>query len=156
MQQLLRAVSHIPCGRATFKPGITAKYSRNLSFRPRCTPQLHCAGRVLCRGSILNFGQTARPASAAHRLMATVGTSQHTHTNRLAQEESPYLLQHQHNPVSTNLHASSMSRSPMAESAGYSTQVDWYPWSNEAFDKAKKEDKPIFLSVGYSTCHWSV
>lgn len=52
------------------------------------------------------------------------------HTNRLAQEESPYLLQHQHNPV------------------------DWYPWSNEAFAKAAKEDKPIFLSVGYSTCHW--
>ena len=33
-------------------------------------------------------------------------------------------------------------------------QVDWYPWGKEAFDKAKTEDKPIFLSVGYSTCHW--
>src|SRR5687767_12999605 len=52
------------------------------------------------------------------------------HTNRLAQESSPYLLQHAHNPV------------------------DWYPWSDEAFEKAKKENKPIFLSVGYSTCHW--
>ncbi|KAM6951185.1 spermatogenesis-associated protein 20 [Aplochiton taeniatus] len=51
-------------------------------------------------------------------------------TNRLAQERSPYLLQHAHNPV------------------------DWYPWGQEAFDKAKSEDKPIFLSVGYSTCHW--
>ncbi|XP_041670787.1 spermatogenesis-associated protein 20 [Cheilinus undulatus] len=54
----------------------------------------------------------------------------HRHTNRLAKERSPYLLQHAHNPV------------------------DWYPWGQEAFDKAKAEDKPIFLSVGYSTCHW--
>ncbi len=53
-----------------------------------------------------------------------------THTNRLAKEKSPYLLQHAHNPV------------------------DWYPWGEEAFEKAKKENKPIFLSVGYSTCHW--
>ncbi|MEM9481575.1 MAG: thioredoxin domain-containing protein, partial [Verrucomicrobiota bacterium] len=52
------------------------------------------------------------------------------HTNRLAQEKSPYLLQHQHNPV------------------------DWYPWGEEAFAKAREEDKPILLSVGYSTCHW--
>ena len=51
-------------------------------------------------------------------------------TNRLAKEKSPYLLQHAHNPV------------------------DWYPWGEEAFAKAKKENKPIFLSVGYSTCHW--
>ena len=53
-----------------------------------------------------------------------------TFTNRLAHEKSPYLLQHQHNPV------------------------DWYPWGPEAFAKAKAEGKPIFLSVGYSTCHW--
>ncbi len=52
------------------------------------------------------------------------------HTNRLIDEKSPYLLQHAHNPV------------------------DWYPWGEEAFAKARKEDKPIFLSVGYSTCHW--
>ncbi len=51
-------------------------------------------------------------------------------TNRLAGSTSPYLLQHQHNPV------------------------DWYPWSQEALDKAKQEDKPIFLSIGYSACHW--
>ena len=50
--------------------------------------------------------------------------------NRLAQEKSPYLLQHANNPV------------------------DWYPWNDEAFEKAKREDKPIFLSIGYSTCHW--
>jgi len=52
------------------------------------------------------------------------------HTNALAKETSPYLLQHAHNPV------------------------NWYPWGEEAFEKAKKEDKPIFLSVGYSSCHW--
>ncbi len=52
------------------------------------------------------------------------------HTNRLAQEKSPYLLQHAHNPV------------------------DWYSWGEEAFAKARRENKPIFLSVGYSTCHW--
>src|SRR5438874_4096672 len=52
------------------------------------------------------------------------------HTNRLAHEKSPYLLQHAHNPV------------------------DWYPWGEEAFAKARHENKPIFLSVGYSTCHW--
>ncbi|NCC51373.1 MAG: thioredoxin domain-containing protein [Spartobacteria bacterium] len=52
------------------------------------------------------------------------------HANRLLHEKSPYLLQHAHNPV------------------------DWYPWGEEAFAKARREDKPIFLSVGYSTCHW--
>jgi uncharacterized protein len=53
-----------------------------------------------------------------------------SHQNRLAQEKSPYLLQHADNPV------------------------DWYPWSDEAFKKAREENKPIFLSIGYSTCHW--
>jgi uncharacterized protein YyaL (SSP411 family) len=51
-------------------------------------------------------------------------------TNRLILENSPYLLQHAHNPV------------------------DWYSWGNEAFEKARRENKPIFLSIGYSTCHW--
>src|ERR1700757_964548 len=50
--------------------------------------------------------------------------------NRLADEKSPYLLQHAHNPV------------------------DWYPWGDEAFEKAARENKPVFLSIGYSTCHW--
>ena len=57
-------------------------------------------------------------------------TSPPMHTNRLASEKSPYLLQHAHNPV------------------------DWYPWGPEAFEKARRENKPIFLSIGYSTCHW--
>ena len=50
--------------------------------------------------------------------------------NRLARESSPYLRQHAHNPV------------------------DWYPWGDEAFEKARREDKPVFLSIGYSSCHW--
>jgi uncharacterized protein YyaL (SSP411 family) len=52
------------------------------------------------------------------------------HTNRLAGETSPYLLQHAHNPV------------------------DWHPWGEEALEKSKREDKPILLSIGYSACHW--
>ena len=54
----------------------------------------------------------------------------HEHTNRLAQETSPYLLQHAHNPV------------------------DWYPWGDEAIAQARSEDRPILLSIGYSACHW--
>ncbi|NIN72289.1 MAG: DUF255 domain-containing protein, partial [Gemmatimonadetes bacterium] len=52
------------------------------------------------------------------------------HTNRLIQATSPYLLQHAHNPV------------------------DWYPWGEEALERARDEDKPILLSIGYSACHW--
>ncbi|MEC2196794.1 DUF255 domain-containing protein [Bacillus subtilis] len=50
--------------------------------------------------------------------------------NRLINEKSPYLLQHAHNPV------------------------DWFPWGEEAFEKAKRENKPVLVSIGYSTCHW--
>ena len=50
--------------------------------------------------------------------------------NRLSESKSPYLLQHAENPV------------------------DWYPWGAEAFEKAEAEDKPVFLSIGYSACHW--
>ncbi len=54
----------------------------------------------------------------------------HEYTNFLIHEKSPYLLQHAHNPV------------------------NWYPWGDAAFEKARKENKPIFLSIGYATCHW--
>ncbi|XP_042390543.1 spermatogenesis-associated protein 20-like isoform X1 [Zingiber officinale] len=71
---------------------------------------------------------------AAFVALAMAGSSSsaesHRHTNRLASEHSPYLLQHAHNPV------------------------DWYPWGEEAFEKARKRNIPIFLSIGYSTCHW--
>lgn len=56
--------------------------------------------------------------------------SEHKFTNNLIKETSPYLLQHAHNPV------------------------DWYPWGEEAFERARKENKPILLSIGYSACHW--
>src|SRR5213596_3045885 len=64
------------------------------------------------------------------QLPVSTNAAVHAHTNRLAREKSPYLLQHQHNPV------------------------DWYAWGEEAFAKARRENKPIFLSIGYSTCHW--
>jgi uncharacterized protein len=67
-----------------------------------------------------------RPVSKGTATM----TKKHKHTNKLAGSTSPYLLQHAHNPV------------------------DWYPWGKEALDRAKKENKPIFLSIGYSSCHW--
>src|SRR5688572_15955651 len=54
----------------------------------------------------------------------------HSYTNRLINETSPYLLQHAHNPV------------------------DWYPWNEEAFKRAKDENKPLLVSIGYSACHW--
>src|ERR687886_2586176 len=55
---------------------------------------------------------------------------EHPYTNKLINETSPYLLQHAHNPV------------------------DWYPWGAEAFERARREKKPILLSIGYSACHW--
>ncbi|MFH1845628.1 MAG: thioredoxin domain-containing protein [bacterium] len=64
------------------------------------------------------------------KLNETVNHQSSRPTNRLAREQSPYLLQHAYNPV------------------------DWYPWGEEAFARAEREDKPIFLSIGYSTCHW--
>ncbi|MBX3245029.1 MAG: thioredoxin domain-containing protein [Acidobacteria bacterium] len=57
-------------------------------------------------------------------------TDKNKHTNRLIDETSPYLLQHAHNPV------------------------DWFPWGEEAFERAKAEDKPVLVSIGYSACHW--
>ena len=66
----------------------------------------------------------------SHQPSSSQPPASHPHTNRLAGETSPYLLQHQHNPV------------------------DWYPWGPEALEKSRREDKPIFLSVGYAACHW--
>ncbi len=77
---------------------------------------------------ILTLSVAAARVAAAGREGMT-NTASH-HENRLKYEKSPYLLQHKDNPV------------------------DWYPWGEEAFEKARKEDKPIFLSIGYSTCHW--
>src|ERR1019366_2055004 len=78
----------------------------------------------------------SRPAGALlnARLRPRIDQFRHQYIqrnmNRLAQEKSPYLLQHASNPV------------------------DWYPWGDEAFEKARRKNKPVFLSIGYSTCHW--
>src|SRR5438093_3553617 len=70
------------------------------------------------------------PIALAAALGTLGGVEAHRKPNRLIREKSPYLLQHAYNPV------------------------DWYPWGEEAFATARREDKPIFLSIGYSTCHW--
>lgn len=67
---------------------------------------------------------------ADHSSSSSASGVSHKHTNRLGLEHSPYLLQHAHNPV------------------------NWYPWGDEAFQEARRRDVPIFLSIGYSTCHW--
>src|SRR5437899_11686242 len=69
-------------------------------------------------------------ANAELKTNMPIANATHAHTNRLAREKSTYLLQHQFNPV------------------------DWFPWGEEAFAKARQENKPIFVSIGYSTCHW--
>ncbi len=76
---------------------------------------------------LLLLPTTSRPGKAQ---VSTKQEGAPKRANRLAGESSPYLLQHAHNPV------------------------DWYPWGKEALAKARKEDKPIFLSIGYSACHW--
>src|SRR5688572_32581108 len=68
--------------------------------------------------------------AVAEEPMNPAGKAPPKKTNRLAKERSPYLRQHMHNPV------------------------DWYPWGREALDRAKAEDKPVFLSIGYAACHW--
>jgi uncharacterized protein len=78
----------------------------------------------------VNQGNADSTPPAISRRSHGVATEKSEHTNRLAHEKSPYLLQHAHNPV------------------------DWYAWGEEAFAKARSENKPIFLSIGYSTCHW--
>jgi uncharacterized protein len=70
------------------------------------------------------------PASRATEPAPSGSAPEARPVNRLAREKSPYLLQHAHNPV------------------------DWHPWGDEAFAKARAEDRPIFLSIGYATCHW--
>lgn len=86
---------------------------------------------VFAIGSLNYFSfQTAYAEETAQAPKVSNEKKKHKFTNRLINEKSPYLLQHAHNPV------------------------DWYPWGEEAFEVAKKTQKPILLSVGYSTCHW--
>ena len=86
---------------------------------------------LLLAAGILLFGMLAsRQIVRDTHSIVSASPTHHGKPNRLAGEKSPYLLQHAYNPV------------------------DWYPWGAEAFEKARREDKPIFLSIGYSTCHW--
>ena len=88
---------------------------------------------ILLLGAILMpVGQTHAEEHAAHPHAKELKNEDGSwkYTNALVKESSPYLLQHAHNPV------------------------EWYPWGPEAFEKARKEGKPIFLSIGYSTCYW--
>ncbi|XP_075231782.1 spermatogenesis-associated protein 20 [Lycorma delicatula] len=91
---------------------------------PKSVP-IRLADFTVCNSVIYRLLFTEKELRYSSTIMASA-----EHKNRLANEKSPYLLQHAHNPV------------------------DWYPWGEEAFEKAKSEEKLIFLSVGYSTCHW--
>ena len=88
------------------------------------------AALVPGNGEIFSDQDSTKRTQAGASTPVTESKRQYPHTNRLIHEKSPYLLLHAHNPV------------------------DWYPWGEEAFAKAKRENKPIFLSVGYYTCHW--
>ncbi len=102
-------------------------------FRPDSSRPLSAVAAFFAAG-VLGACQPSTPptlpVSAPAPATSATSATAHAFTNRLAREKSPYLLQHQHNPV------------------------DWHPWGDEAFAKARAENKPIFLSIGYSTCHW--
>ena len=109
--------------------------TRMPSLPPRHRRLLGLGLVVLSVLAALWLGRSRSAGDSVAGLVATVaGTTQavqeRRRPNRLIHEKSPYLLQHAYNPV------------------------DWYPWGEEAFEKAHRERKPIFLSIGYSTCHW--
>src|ERR1700756_3481239 len=85
---------------------------------------------IPCATQIISPENSAKQRKAFVSPESAEGKSQRRHSNRLIREKSPYLLLHAYNPV------------------------DWYPWGEQAFAKAKRENKPIFLSVGYYPCHW--
>ena len=92
----------------------------------------HSAAVMLFSAALLAGGCSVNDSFSAETEpdVKTASQAKRHPANRLKDATSPYLLQHAHNPV------------------------DWYPWGEEAFEKARQEDKPIFLSVGYSACHW--
>ena len=98
---------------------------RKSRMREPAKERLKAIGRSTIRHSL-----PSRNSPATWHLASVRGTPGNGIPNRLIDETSPYLLQHAHNPV------------------------DWYPWGEEALQRAKAEDKPILLSVGYSACHW--
>ncbi len=131
-------------------PGSIGRSIRSLNwpgkernFAPNCSLPGECSKRYRTRCCAMsreirdrpNYVYTASYTSSFQQLhnfraISTSAAVAMSRQNRLSSERSPYLLQHASNPV------------------------DWYPWGEEAFSKAREENKPIFLSVGYSTCHW--
>jgi uncharacterized protein len=101
-----------------------------VTFRSTCSPRIGVIAGWLLAASSLALPLAAAEKAKSTPTVSTNAPAAHKHTNRLAQEKSPYLRQHMHNPV------------------------DWYPWGEAAFKKARDEGKPILLSIGYSTCHW--
>src|SRR4051812_34845222 len=104
------------------------KKRRTSNVQPRTLERSACAPTLHVRRT--RFHLRACISSPGQVRSSSVTAQPSARTNRLAREKSPYLLQHADNPV------------------------DWMPWNEEAFAKARAEDKPIFLSIGYSTCHW--
>ena len=97
-------------------------------------PEMTEFNRYVAIGFVVLLGIAPPSSAAAAGEDATTpllgAAKKHTYTNRLIDSNDPYLLLHAHNPV------------------------DWYPWGTEALAKAKRENRPIFVSVGYSTCYW--
>lgn len=181
---------------------IGRKSAPSLAWVPDAAPQHRSPGRRMLK-HLARRAPTATPhlwskmaaPVAAMSTGASDARTTHKHTNRLVNEESPYLLQHAHNPVSHASYGTRLARDqavawprqtiflihlsrsdrrghwrrrrasptfrPPAQclwssSSGHPpppSQVDWHPWGEEAFAKAAAEDKLIFLSVGYATCH---
>src|SRR5437867_572547 len=127
-------------GRSSPYTGLSMKLVTVSRLRPLSRGALFglLAGALFAGGAGAGRWLASRPArpgapgpiALAAALGTLGGVEAHRKPNRLIREKSPYLLQHAYNPV------------------------DWYPWGEEAFTKARREQKPIFLSIGYSTCHW--
>uniref|UniRef100_A0ACD5XDT2 Uncharacterized protein n=2 Tax=Avena sativa TaxID=4498 RepID=A0ACD5XDT2_AVESA len=122
-----------PVGSGRMAP--PAALGRVISCLPRPLLPTPMLSARLLRHRLTAAASSSSPTRSPLRFVAAMSSSASAHggagkPNRLVAEHSPYLLQHAHNPV------------------------DWYPWGDEAFEKARKLDIPIFLSIGYSTCHW--
>src|SRR5262245_44225443 len=114
------------CGTNTSENEKRVSEMKNLRFRPE---KLRL-GIFLLPFLLIGGGELLLLASNAGLQKETTAAQKKKRPNRLIREKSPYLLQHAYNPV------------------------DWFPWGDEAFKKARSENKLIFLSIGYSTCFW--
>ncbi|KAK6937428.1 protein of unknown function DUF255 [Dillenia turbinata] len=120
-------VTHLTISSAFLSPPTSVMLKRLLSHS---IPSLHHFRRPQILSLSSSLFLNPHKNINTHKVWAMAASQSHKYTNRLASEHSPYLLQHAHNPV------------------------NWYPWNEEAFQEAKRKDCPIFLSIGYSTCHW--